>query len=118
VSKSQIAKIEFFVPAGHSEPIRAALGEAGFGHIGRYSHCAAETRVTGRWKPLEGAESHTGRVGEMTTGEEVKVEFLCRAERAAEAVRIIRRLHPYEEPLIMIIPLLNSSVEGSTQEVG
>jgi hypothetical protein len=118
VDKPQIVKIEFFVPADRSEPIRRALGEAGFGRIGRYGHCAAETRVTGHWLPLEGAEPHAGRVGEVASAGEVKVELVCRAERAAEAARIIRQLHPYEEPLIMVIPLLNPSVEGGTWDVG
>jgi hypothetical protein len=54
----------------------------------------------------------------MFSGEEVKVEFVCRAERAGEAAALIRRMHPYEEPLILVIPLLNNEVEGSTRDVG
>jgi hypothetical protein len=117
MTDNRIAKIECFVPEEHSEKIRLALDEAGFGRIGRYDHCAAETRVTGYWRPLEGAQPHTGRPGEISSVDEVKVEFVCRAERAGEAAKLIRSLHPYEEPLIMVIPLLNDEVEGSTTDV-
>ncbi len=118
MTDARLVKIEFFIPGEHSEKIRFALGEAGFGRIRRYDHCAAETRVKGYWRPLEGAKPHAGRPGEISSVNEVKVEFVCRAERAGEAVRLIRSLHPYEEPLIMVIPLLNDEVEGSTRDVG
>jgi hypothetical protein len=35
--------------------------------------------------------------------------------RPLEAARLIRSLHPYEEPLIMVIPLLNDALEADTQ---
>ena len=114
----KFVKIEFFVPAEQSESIRRALGDGGLGRIGRYSHCAAETRVKGHWRPLEGARPHNGRIGEASSADEVKVEFVCRAERAGEAARLIRRMHPYEEPLIMVIPLANDEVDGSTKDIG
>jgi hypothetical protein len=117
MKKPQIVKVEFFVPGEQSEKIRLALGQAGFGRIGRYDHCAAETRVRGYWRPLEGAQPHAGRPGEISSADEVKVEFVCRAERAGEAVRLIRSLHPYEEPLIMIVPLMNDEMMGSTKDV-
>ena len=64
-----------------------------------------------------GARSRTrNRVGENSSADEVKVEFVCRAERAGEAVRLIRGLHPYEEPLIMVIPLMNDEMMGSTKD--
>lgn len=113
-----IVKIEFFLPEKNAPAVRDALGRAGFGRIGRYDHCAAETRVTGHWRPLDGARPHAGKPGGITSGSELKVEFVCRADRAAEAVQIIRGLHPYEEPLILVIPLMNDSVEGSTREIG
>ncbi len=117
MTDSRVIKIECFIPESHAESIRLALGQAGFGRIGRYDHCAAETRVRGYWRPLEGAKPHAGRPGEISSADEVKVEFVCRAERAGEAVRLIRSLHPYEEPLIMVIPLMNDEVEGSTKDV-
>jgi hypothetical protein len=114
----QIVKIEFFIPAGNSEAVRRALGGAGFGRIGRYDHCAAETPVRGHWRALPGARPQAGRAGKLLSGDEIKVEFVCLADRAGEAVTLIRSLHPYEEPLILVIPLMNHDVPGSTRDVG
>lgn len=111
-------KVEFFIPPENAPAVRAALGKAGFGRIGRYDHCAAETRVTGHWRPLEGADPNLGQAGELFSGDELKVEFVCRADRAAEAVKLIHSLHPYEEPLILVLPLLNHEVDGSTRDIG
>jgi hypothetical protein len=117
-SHATFVKLECFAPEASGPVLRAALGAAGFGRIGLYDHCAAETRVTGYWRPLEGSHPHIGAVGEVGSAAEVKIEFVCRRERAAEAVRILRSAHPYEEPLILVIPLLNDSIEGSTQDIG
>jgi hypothetical protein len=38
---------------------------------------------------------------------EAKVEVNCKRELVNEAMRVIRRVHPYEEPLVNIIPLAN-----------
>jgi hypothetical protein len=111
-------KMECFAPEESAAAIRAALGEAGFGRIGRYDHCAAEACVTGHWRALDGARPFAGSMGEEASGLEVKIEFACRRDRAGDAARILRAAHPYEEPLILVIPLLNHEVEGSTQDIG
>ncbi len=35
------------------------------------------------------------------------MEMPCEIEKAAKAVRIIEGIHPYEEPVIHIVPLLD-----------
>lgn len=112
-----VVKIECFAPEESVETIRAALGDAGFGRIGRYDSCASETRVTGYWRPLPGSQPFKGAVGEVMAGREVKIEFVCRRDRAEEAAHLLRTLHPYEEPLILIVPLLNHEVDGSTTDI-
>lgn len=34
------------------------------------------------------------------------MEVLCPVEKVTEAMALIRKIHPYEEPLINIVPLL------------
>lgn len=38
---------------------------------------------------------------------EMKMEVRCPAGKVREAVQIIKEIHPYEEPVINVIPLLN-----------
>jgi hypothetical protein len=99
-------KIEVFVPESHAEAVIEALHEAGAGRVGLYDHCVSLTHVTGRWRPLAGAHPFQGSVGEIETGAELKLETRCPAQQMAAAVTAVRAAHPYEEPVINLLPLV------------
>ncbi|MBE6822220.1 MAG: divalent cation tolerance protein CutA [Ruminococcaceae bacterium] len=101
------AKIEIYIPPDYVVPLRDALSEVGAGHIGAYDHCVSITQVSGYWRPLEDAKPFLGELGQVCEGTECKVEVRCRRELIPEAVRVIRKIHPYEEPVINIVPLAN-----------
>ena len=42
--------------------------------------------------------------------QELKVEVTCRTERAGETVEAVKRIHPYEEPVINVIPLYQTGL--------
>ncbi len=100
-------KLEIFIPASHVDALREALGRVGAGRIGNYDQCCSVVEVRGYWRPLEGAKPYQGEIGQVETGVECKVEVNCPRELVKEAVKAIRAVHPYEEPLINIIPLAN-----------
>jgi hypothetical protein len=100
-------KLEIFVPREHALRIREELARAGVGVIGNYDHCAALVPVQGYFRPLPGANPFDGEVGEIREVLEYKLEVNCPRERVAQALRAVRRVHPYEEPLINIVPLVN-----------
>jgi hypothetical protein len=77
------------------------------GHIGNYDHCISISKVRGYWRPLAGATPYQGEIGKISEGEEYKVEVNCKREQVSDALSVIRRIHPYDEPLINIIPLVN-----------
>lgn len=51
-------KIVVFVPETHTDVVREAMGKAGAGKIGNYSHCTFSSKGVGRFKPEEGADPH------------------------------------------------------------
>jgi hypothetical protein len=104
---NEAIKIEIFIPESHLSPLQKALGENGIGKIGNYDHCLSITNVTGTWRPLEGAEPYDGKIGEVSYGQELKIEVNCPRELLPVALRAIRKVHPYEEPVINLVPLLN-----------
>jgi S-adenosylmethionine hydrolase len=53
-----------------------------------------------------GAHPFRGVIGEISAGEETKVELNCPIENAERAVAAIREAHPYEEPVIYVLPLV------------
>ena len=100
-------KLEIFVPQEHALPLRDELGKIGVGVIGNYDHCVALTAVRGFFRPLPGANPSEGQVGKVNEVAEYKLEVNCKRELVKEAIKVIKSVHPYEEPLINIIPLVN-----------
>lgn len=104
-------KLEIFVPQEYALKIRDELAKIGVGVIGNYDHCVALTTVRGFFRPLQGADPFEGEVEKISEVAEYKVEVNCRRELVEEAIKVIRRVHPYEEPLINVIPLANHFFE-------
>lgn len=104
---AQQVKIVVHVPTTHADAVRQAIGDAGGGIIGNYSHCSFSSVGTGRFKPLEGAHPTIGEVGKSEEVEEERVEFVCEKEKAKQVIEAIKKAHPYEEVTIDIFPLIS-----------
>jgi len=100
-------KLEIFVPQEHALKIRDELAKIGVGIIGNYDHCVALTPVRGFFRPLPGSNPFEGEEGKVSEVAEYKLEVNCKRELVNDAVKVIRQVHPYEEPLINVIPLSN-----------
>jgi hypothetical protein len=98
-------KVEVLVPDEHVEAVLAALHAAGAGTIGAYDHCVSLWRVDGRWRPLPGSSPFLGQIGTVMRGSETKLESVCDVDHAREVVDAVRAAHPYEEPVIHLLPL-------------
>jgi hypothetical protein len=104
-------KLEIFVPQEYAFKIRDELAKIGVGRIGNYDHCIAIYPIQGYYRPLPGADPFEGRIEKINEVKEYKVEVNCKRELVDEAMRVIRSIHPYEEPLVNIIPLANHLFE-------
>ncbi|MDO8623879.1 MAG: hypothetical protein Q7R54_00810 [bacterium] len=93
-------KIVVTVPVGSAEAVRQAIGEAGGGKQGNYSFCSFSMRGVGRFRPEAGAKPAIGEVGKLEEVEEERIEITCKDEDIAGVINAIRRMHPYEEPMI------------------
>ena len=100
-------KLEIFVPQEHALKLRDELAKIGVGVIGNYDHCVALTPVRGFFRPMEGANPFEGEVGSISEVAEYRVDVNCKRKLVTEAIKVIRSVHPYEEPLINVIPLAN-----------
>ena len=102
-------KLEVFLPESHLAAVQRALMESDAGHIGAYDCCLSYSRVTGCWRPLPGSDPYLGREGELCSEPELKVEVTCRTAEVDRTVEAVKRVHPYEEPVINVIPLYRTS---------
>ena len=98
-------KLEIFIPETHLSELRMALQLIGAGKIGNYDCCLAYSHVTGTWRPLKGSQPYIGTCNEICEAPEIKVEVNIQKEALQETLKAIREVHPYEEPVINVIPL-------------
>ena len=106
--KTKLLKIVVFVPETHSDAVRKAVGNAGAGKIGNYSHCTLSSKGQGRFMPLSGANPTIGEVGKLEVVDEERIEFICEENILKKVVEAIKQAHPYEEVAYDVYPLLNS----------
>lgn len=104
-------KLEIFIPETHFRALQKALQDVDAGHIGNYDSCLSYSRVTGTWRPLAGTNPFIGTEGEISEEPELKVEVTIRAETLDDVMRAVKAVHPYEEPLINVLPLVATSME-------
>lgn len=103
-------KLEIFIPESHLGILQETLRKCDAGHIGKYDSCLSYSRVISTWRPLEGTRPYIGETGTLSTEEELRVEVTCRADDLDGIISAVKRIHPYEEPVINAIPLLSTSL--------
>ena len=99
-------KLEIYILEEYIEIIRDSLATIGACWIGEYSNVVSWQSTKGFWKPLENSHPYNGEKGEICSGCEAKMEVRCSIEQVQDAIRVIKK-HPYEEPVINVISLLN-----------
>ncbi|MFJ4171316.1 hypothetical protein ACIPY3_17570 [Paenarthrobacter sp. NPDC089714] len=101
----QLHALVAYVPADHVDAVLRAIGNAGAGRIGDYSHCAFTSLGTGHFTPLAGAKPFIGEVGVAEQVPEVRVECVVAEDMLDGVVLALRAAHPYEEPAFMTWPV-------------
>ena len=108
-----MVKLEIFIPCSYLEPLREALRLAGTGSSGNYDSVLSYSMVKGCWRPLSGANPYDGEIGILTEADEYKVEVCCCKTKLNETMKAVKSVHPYEAPVINIIPLINTTDDGN-----
>lgn len=97
----QLHALVTYVPSDYAEAVLTAIGDAGAGRIGNYSHCAFTVPGTGRFTPLAGARPFIGVEGTGEQVAEVRIECIVEAGLLGPVILALRAAHPYEEPALM-----------------
>ena len=91
-------KLSFYVPESHLESVKAAVFAQGAGRVSGYEHCCWQAQGRGQFRPLEGSKPFIGQSGELATVAEWKVEMVVADELIHNAVKALKKAHPYEVP--------------------
>ncbi|WP_044339625.1 Nif3-like dinuclear metal center hexameric protein [Rossellomorea aquimaris] len=105
----ELRKLVVYVPKENAKELRTALGNAGAGHIGNYSHCSFSTEGKGRFLPEEGTDPYIGKQGSLEEVAEEKVETVYPVSLEKKVLKAMFTHHPYEEIAYDIYSLINES---------
>lgn len=97
------------VPESHLEAVLRAAADAGAGVIGHYTHCSFSTSGIGRFVPDAAATPAVGERLQINAEPEIRVETFCERAQVKAITTALRAAHPYEEPVIYLLPLLEES---------
>lgn len=98
-------KVVVTVPENEADKLRQAIGSAGGGKVGNYTHCSFSVKGTGRFLPIDGAKPAIGQLGQLEEVAEERIEITCDGENVKAVVAAIREAHSYEEPAIDVYEL-------------
>lgn len=108
-STEKRVKVVITTPVTHADVVRRAIGDAGGGILGNYTHCSFSSRGLGRFRPQAGARPSIGAVGRDEQVEEERIEVTVDREHLPAVVQAIRDAHPYEEIPLDVYPLEDPS---------
>ena len=103
--REKLLKLVVFVPEEAIESVRLAIGEAGAGVIGCYSHCSFRSEGTGCFLPSAEAHPHIGAPGRPQEVQEWRLEAQVDEAALPRVLQAMRTAHPYEEPAVDLYEL-------------
>ena len=75
-----------------------------------YDYVFNYSDVIGTWRPLKNAKPFKGKHHRIEKTKEKCLEFAIEKKYIENAIKIIKEIHPYEEPAIEIYPFHNYRV--------
>lgn len=114
----KLKKLVVFVPVEDSEKVKEAIGNAGAGAIGNYSHCQFSVVGTGQFLPSEDSNPYIGQSGQLEQVDEERIETIFPDYLEKSILQAMLKAHPYEEVAYDIYPLENKGEKLGLGRIG
>ncbi len=105
--ETKLKKLVVYVPIENVDDVKKAIGDAGAGAIGNYSHCTFSSPGIGQFLPNDLANPHIGTSGILESVKEERVETIFPANLERRILSAMFKAHPYEEVAYDIYQLEN-----------
>jgi dinuclear metal center YbgI/SA1388 family protein len=106
--KGLLKKLVTFCPTAQADQVRAAIFQAGAGHIGDYDCCSYNIEGKGSFRAGKDAKPFVGQLNELHFEPEVRIETIFPAFIERQLLAAMFESHPYEEVAYDIYPLDNA----------
>lgn len=107
--KQGLHQLNVFVPRDFSEKVKNALFGARAGNIGFYDECSFAVSGSGTFRPIEGADPFSGKIGIRENADEVMISVIYESYKKNQIITAMKSAHPYEEVAYQIIQLENEN---------
>jgi len=104
---NKLRKLVTFCPTAFADKVRAAIFDAGAGHIGNYDFCSYSSIGEGTFRALEGTNPFVGEQGKLHVEPELRIETIFPDFLENKIIAALMQAHPYEEVAYDIYPLAN-----------
>jgi len=111
-------KFVVYVPVKYETRILEALFETSAGIIGSYTCCSFRSKGKGTFRPGTSAKPFTGKRGEISDVDEVKIEAVAIKQDIPSIIAHIRESHPYEKMAYDVYPLYEYDNSDGLGRVG
>ena len=112
IQSEKLLKLIVFVPRTHADEMRNALGAAGAGFIGNYSHCTFQSKGQGTFMPMEGTNPFIGSTDKLEIVDELKIETIVKEKDLQE-----KALKDYMERFFRYYFLAKSTLNNVDSEL-
>ena len=102
---SDLFKIGVCIPAEYLDGLMDLIEDTIHVNDSHYSRAFSYWPVKGTWRTLDGANPFNGKIGTITVADEIRLEFVVDGANIEDVIVAIKEYHPYEEPVIDIIPM-------------
>ena len=104
-------KIVVTIPTEYTIRVRDAVCKAGAGTLesSNYTYCSTCVKSVGTFIPGDSANPFIGEKDKLEVVDEDRLEVICEIDKVKNVLLELRRVHPYEEPAIDIIPLIDEN---------
>ena len=109
--EGELIKLVVFVPETHVEKVRAALCEAGAGHIGNYDYCTFGAQGEGTFRGGSDSKPFIGKSGQIEKAQEIRLETVFPRGLKQQIYSALKSSHPYEEIAYDFYPIMQSPEE-------
>ena len=100
-----IFKVSTSIPAEFLQGLMDSINEVMEPLFSKYDRTFNYWPVKGTWRPLSGSRPYSGTVGQIQVADEIVLEVSVRKKDLEKVLETIVSIHPYEEPVIDVIPM-------------
>ena len=111
-------KVVVYVPIDDTQKMIDALAAAGAGQTTDYERAAWSSTGELTFRPLPGSNPTAGRIGEIESATESRVEMVLPRHRRRAVVEALKAAHSYEEPAFDVFEMASLPSERGGGRIG